>query len=101
MAKKSKIIANQKRQVLVERYRERRAELRDAARDTSLDLAERMAAGRALAKLPRDSAAVRVRNRDQVDGRPRAHLRKFGLSRVNFREAAHRGDLPGITKSSW
>ncbi|WP_026927597.1 30S ribosomal protein S14 [Granulicoccus phenolivorans] len=101
MAKKSKIVANQKRQVLVERYRERRAELRAAARDTSLDLADRMAAGRALAKLPRDSSPSRVRNRDQVDGRPRAYLRKAGLSRVNFREAAHRGDLPGITKSSW
>ncbi|MDN6528562.1 MAG: 30S ribosomal protein S14, partial [Brevibacterium sp.] len=52
-------------------------------------------------KLPRDASQVRVRNRDQVDGRPRGYLRKFGLSRVRFREMAHNGELPGITKSSW
>jgi small subunit ribosomal protein S14 len=101
MAKKSKIAANEKRKAMVERYRERRDALRAAAKDTSLPLEERQAAGRALANLPRDSSRVRVRNRDQVDGRPRGYVGKAGLSRVNFRSAAHRGELPGITKSSW
>jgi small subunit ribosomal protein S14 len=55
----------------------------------------------ALQKLPRDASSVRVRNRDVVDGRPRGHLRKFGLSRVRMREMAHRGELPGVSKASW
>lgn len=101
MAKRSKIVANQRRKVIVDRYAERRSALRDAGRDTSKTLEERMAASRALARLPRDSSAVRVRNRDQVDGRPRGHLRRVGLSRIRFRSLAHRGELPGITKSSW
>ena len=59
------------------------------------------AAVRELQKMPRDASATRLRNRDQIDGRPRAYLRKFGLSRVNLRSLAHRGELPGVTKSSW
>jgi len=101
MAKKSKIVANERRRAMVERYRERRDTLRAAGKDTSLSMEQRQAAVRALAKLPRDSSPVRVRNRDQVDGRPRGHIGKTGLSRINFRTAAHRGELPGITKSSW
>jgi small subunit ribosomal protein S14 len=101
MAKKSKIVANEKRKQMVERYRERRDALRAATKDVSLSFEERQAAVRALAKLPRDSSPARVRNRDQADGRPRGHIGKAGLSRINFREAAHRGELPGITKSSW
>ncbi|WP_435875142.1 30S ribosomal protein S14 [Nonomuraea fuscirosea] len=58
-------------------------------------------AARALARQPRDASATRVRNRDSVDDRPRGHLTMFGLSRVRFREMAHRGELPGITKASW
>jgi len=61
----------------------------------------RVAAQSALQRLSRDSSPVRLRNRDAVDGRPRGHLRKFGLSRVRVREMAHRGELPGIRKSSW
>ncbi|MFT3873412.1 MAG: 30S ribosomal protein S14 [Nocardioides sp.] len=101
MAKKSKIVANEKRKQIVERYRERRDALGAAAKDMSLSASERQAAVRALAKLPRDASPVRVRNRDQTDGRPRGYVGKAGLSRVNFRAAAHRGELPGITKSSW
>lgn len=56
---------------------------------------------RELARQPRDASPVRVRNRDAVDGRPRGHLRKFGLSRVRVREMAHEGQLPGIRKASW
>ncbi|WP_330184864.1 30S ribosomal protein S14 [Nocardia sp. NBC_01503] len=55
----------------------------------------------ALARLPRDASPVRLRNRDAADGRPRGHLRKFGLSRIRVREMAHRGELPGVHKSSW
>lgn len=101
MAKRSKIVANERRKALVERRREQRDELRRRSKDVSLTLQERMAAGRELARLPRDSAPARVRNRDQVDGRPRGHIGKAGISRIRFREAAHRGELPGVTKSSW
>ncbi len=101
MAKTSKIVANQRRIALVERYRERRDALRAQTKDASLTQAERQAASRALAALPRNSSPSRVRNRDQVDGRPRGYVGKAGLSRVRFRHAALRGELPGITKSSW
>lgn len=101
MAKRSKIVANERRRQTVERLAVRRSALRAASRDSKLSLEERMAASRALSGLPRDSSAVRVRNRDQVDGRPRGYLRKAGLSRIRFRAAAHRGELPGVMKSSW
>lgn len=101
MAKRSKIVANERRKEIVARYAEQRDGLRAASKDVSLPLEERMAASRALARLPRDSSPSRVRRRDQVDGRPRGHVGKAGLSRIRFRDAAHRGELPGITKSSW
>lgn len=101
MAKKSKIAANEKRKAIVTRYAERRDELRRAAKDLGTPIEERMAASRALSRLPRDSAAVRVRGRDSVDGRPRGLVGRFGLSRIRFREAAHRGELPGVRKASW
>jgi len=101
MAKRSKIVQNERRREVVARYAERRDALRQASKDLALPLEERMAASRALARLPRDSSPVRVRNRDQVDGRPRGHIGKAGLSRIRFREQAHAGHLPGITKSSW
>lgn len=100
MAKKSKIAANERRKTMVTRYAERRAELKEAIR-TAPGPIERAAAVRALSRLPRDASPVRVRNRDQIDGRPRGYVRKVGLSRINLRALAHRGDLPGITKSSW
>jgi small subunit ribosomal protein S14 len=56
---------------------------------------------RKLQALPRNASPVRLRNRDSIDGRPRAFNRKFGLSRISLREKAHRGELPGVTKSSW
>ncbi|WP_084955712.1 30S ribosomal protein S14 [Thermoactinospora rubra] len=99
MAKKSKIAANERRKIVVARYAVRRAELKEIIRTGTPD--ERAAAVRELNRQPRDASATRVRNRDVVDGRPRGHLTKFGLSRVRFREMAHRGELPGITKASW
>ncbi|MFC4058948.1 30S ribosomal protein S14 [Planomonospora corallina] len=99
MAKKSKITANERRRAVVARHAERRAALKEIVRTGTAE--ERAAAVRALARQPRDASATRIRNRDSVDGRPRGHLSKFGLSRIRFREMAHRGELPGVTKASW
>ncbi|MGK2867923.1 MAG: 30S ribosomal protein S14 [Mycobacterium sp.] len=101
MAKKSKIVANERRRETVARYAERRAVLKELIRKPDTDAAQRVAAQAELQRMPRDASPVRVRNRDAVDGRPRGHLRKFGLSRVRTRELAHRGELPGIRKASW
>ena len=101
MAKKSKIVKNEQRAVVVARYAERRRELKAQIKDTATSYQDRAAAVRALSRLPRDSSPVRLRNRDVADGRPRGYIRKAGLSRIRFREMAHRGELPGITKSSW
>ncbi|MET9057036.1 30S ribosomal protein S14 [Streptomyces antibioticus] len=101
MAKKSKIAKNEKRREIVARYAERRAELKRIVRHPSSTAAERAAAQRELNAQPRDASATRVRNRDQVDGRPRGYFRTFGLSRVGLREQAHAGHLPGVRKSSW
>ncbi len=101
MAKTSKIVADARRRQTVERYADRRAILKEAVRAAAPGSAELEAAVRALSRLPRDSSPVRVRNRDQIDGRPRGVLRKTGTSRIRFRELAHRGELPGIRTSSW
>lgn len=101
MAKKSKIAKNEQRKLVVARWAERRSELKETIRKPSTPDSERAAAQAALQRLPRDATPVRLRNRDAADGRPRGHLRKFGLSRVKVREMAHRGELPGVHKSSW
>ncbi|GGT03200.1 MULTISPECIES: 30S ribosomal protein S14 [Streptomyces] len=101
MAKKAKIAQNEKRKVLAARYAVRRAELKEILRRPSSTEAERSAALAELGRQPRDASSTRVRNRDAVDGRPRGHLRKFGLSRVRVREQAHAGFLPGVARSSW
>jgi len=89
MAKKSKIVKNEKRKVIVERYREIVLELKEKG-----DY-------QALQKLPRNASATRIRNRDSIDGRPRGYMRKFGLSRLKFRDMAHKGEIPGVKKASW
>jgi len=101
VAKKSKIVKNGQRAVVVARYAERRRELKAQIKDSGTSYEDRAAAVRALSRLPRDSSPVRLRNRDVADGRPRGYIRKAGLSRIRFRDMAHRGELPGITKSSW
>ncbi|MEU6437021.1 30S ribosomal protein S14 [Streptomyces albidoflavus] len=101
MAKRSKIARNEHRKAVVERYAARRAALKEIVRRPSSTDAERRDALVELRRQPRDASPTRVRNRDSVDGRPRGHLRKFGLSRVRVREQAHAGFLPGVTKSSW
>lgn len=101
MAKKSKIVKNDERHRIVARYAERRAELKEIIRKPTSTRDQRIAAQQELARQPRNASPVRLRNRDAVDGRPRGHLRKFGLSRVRVREMAHNGELPGVRKSSW
>lgn len=101
MAKKSKIVRNIHRQAVVDRYAEVRQEARRKAMNPHLAADERSEAMRVLHSLPRDASPTRVRGRGASDGRPRGFIRKFGLSRVQFRELALRGDLPGVTKSSW
>ena len=101
MAKKSKIARNDQRKVIVERYAAKRLELKKALVDPAGSDESREAARLGLQKLPRNASPVRLRNRDSIDGRPRGVLSKFGVSRVRFRDMAHRGELPGITKSSW
>ena len=101
MAKKSKIAKNEQRKEIVARYAARRAELKRIIKSPHSTDEERMDAQYELNRQPRDASPIRVRNRDAADGRPRGYLRKFGLSRVRVREMAHRGELPGVRKSSW
>jgi small subunit ribosomal protein S14 len=101
MAKKSKVAAQRRRELTVRKHAARRAEIKETIRLADPGSDELASAVRALSRLPRDSSPVRLRNRDQVDGRPRGYLRKTGTSRIRFRTLAHRGELPGITKSSW
>lgn len=89
MAKKSKVAKAMKQQRMVEKYAEIRRELK-AKGDYE-----------ALRKLPRDSSPTRLKNRCAVTGRPRGYMRKFGMSRIAFREYAHKGQVPGVKKSSW
>ena len=101
MAKKSSVEKNNKRIRMVELYKERRAVLKKATVDLSLTLEDRMAAQAKLAGLPKDSSAIRVRNRCSQTGRARGFLRFFGVSRIVFRELASAGVLPGVRKASW
>jgi small subunit ribosomal protein S14 len=89
MSKKSIKARQAKREHLVELYKERRKAIKEAGDFLALQ------------KLPRDSSPVRLKNRCQLTGRPRAYIRKFGLSRIKFRELALQGKIPGVTKASW
>ncbi|MEO1290979.1 MAG: 30S ribosomal protein S14 [Chloroflexota bacterium] len=89
MAKKSSIAKQKKRQKMVEKYAEERQRLHEAGD------------WEALSKLPRNSSPTRLRNRCGVTGRSRGYIRRFGLSRITFREMALKGEIPGVTKSSW
>ena len=101
MAKVSAVNKNLKRAHLVAKYAEKRAALKAAAKDPNLSFDEQFVARLKLAKLPRNSAKVRIRNRCQVTGRPRGYHRKFKMSRVSLRHLASNGYLPGVVKSSW
>ena len=89
MAKTSIVFKDAKRQKMHTKYRDKRAKLKAAG-----DL-------EGLQKLPRNSSPTRLKNRDMLTGRPRGYMRRFGLDRINFREKASKGEIPGVTKSSW
>ena len=101
MAKKSSIEKNKRRERLVKRFAERRAKLKAVAVDEQRPAEERFAARLKLAELPRNGAAVRVRNRCALTGRARSYYRKFKLSRIALRDLAAAGQIPGMVKSSW
>ena len=101
MAKKSAVEKNARRRRMVARDATKRAELRAIVRDRSREPGERFEAALALAKLPRNGARTRVRNRCALTGRPRGFHRKFGLSRIALRELGSTGQIPGLVKASW
>lgn len=101
MAKTCMVNREVKRLRLVKKYAAKRAELKAAIINTSLSEDERKAAREKLNKMPRDASAVRIRNRCNITGRPHGYYRKFGLGRNKLREAAMRGDVPGLVKASW
>ena len=101
MAKRSMVNRERKRERLVEKYAEKRAGLKRIIKDMSLSPQERNEARIKLNKMPRDSSPSRLRNRCSLTGRPNGYYRKFGLGRNMLREAAMRGDIPGLIKASW
>ena len=101
MAKKSSIEKNNRRMKLVKKFAARRKRLKAVASDMSLDVVARFEANVKLAQLPRNSSPVRVRNRCEVTGRPRAFYGKMRMSRIAVRDLGSQGLIPGLTKSSW
>lgn len=101
MAKKSSVLRNNKRIMLVARHKVLRAQLKEAIRDPKTLDEDRFNAQAKLQKLPKNSCPGRVRNRCQITGRSRSVYRRFGISRITLREYAHKGLLPGVRKASW
>lgn len=101
MAKKSVIARERKRERIVSKYAQKRSALKAIVNSRHEPYEKRMEAQAELQKLPRDASPVRLRLRCYITGRPRGVYRKFGLSRNKLREAAMRGDVPGLVKSSW
>lgn len=101
MAKLSLINRAAKREALVKKFAAKRKELKAIITDQTRSMEDRMEAQRKLQGLPRNANPTRVRNRCRITGRPRGTFRKFGLARNKIREAAMRGDIPGLVKASW
>ncbi|MEM7209829.1 MAG: 30S ribosomal protein S14 [Pseudomonadota bacterium] len=101
MAKNSMVAREVKRAKLVKKFAAKRDALRATIKSANASYDEKMEAGAKLQALPRDSSPSRQRNRCRVSGRPHGYYRKFGLSRNKLREAAMRGDVPGLAKASW
>ena len=101
MAKKSMIAREVKREKLVKKYAAKRAALKAIISDETKPMEERFRASLKLAKLPRNSSAVRLHNRCQLTGRPHAYYRKLKISRIALRELGSAGQIPGMVKSSW
>lgn len=101
MAKVGAIQIQKKRERLVARYAEKRATLKEIANNEDNTPEDRFQARLKLAKLPRNSAPTRLRNRCNISGRPRGYYRKLKMSRIALRELTSNGLVPGMTKSSW
>lgn len=101
MAKVSAVQRDLKRRRMAKKYANKRAALKAKIMDKNIDMEERFAAVLALSDLPKNSAKIRQMNRCALTGRPHAVYRKFKLSRIAVRDLASRGELPGVTKSSW
>lgn len=101
MPKTSAINRNEKRKKLAAKFAAKRAELKATLLNPDTPDEEFYAAQKKLQKLPRNSSAVRIKNRCSLSGRPRAFIRKYGVSRITFRELALSGKIPGVIKSSW
>ena len=101
MAKKSAVNRNNMVKRLVKQYATKRNALKAIANDDNKSLEERFDARLKLAELPRNSSAVRIRNRCDVTGRPRAYYRKLKMSRIALRDLGSIGQIPGLVKSSW
>jgi small subunit ribosomal protein S14 len=101
MAKKSSIEKNNRRRKMVARLSQKRAALKATSADESLSMEERFQARLKLAEMPRNSSAVRVRNRCEITGRPRGYYRKLKMSRIALRDLGSAGLVPGLVKSSW
>lgn len=101
MAKTSVVERQKKREILVQRNFAKRQELKKASVNMNLSEEERQQARVALNKMSPNTSPIRLRNRCQLTGRPRGYFRKFKMSRITFREFAHAGLIPGLTKASW
>lgn len=101
MAKKSSVEKQKRRQETVNRLWDKRQAIKKKSLDIHASAEERELARTALNKMPRNSSRIRLRNRCKLTGRSRGYLRKFGISRLCFRELASTGMIPGVTKSSW
>ncbi len=101
MAKKSQVNRDRRRYQMIQKYAERRAELRKRLNDAGVSIEEKLEIQEAFAKLPRNSCPTRLTRRCEITGRSRAVYRKFRVSRIMLRELTHRGQLPGMRKSSW
>ena len=101
MAKQSSIQKNNKRKLMVKKFRSKRLSLKKKMNDKNLSMEERFKLQSKINDLPRDGSRVRIRNRCELTGRTRGVYRKFGLSRIKIRELSMAGLLPGVVKSSW
>ncbi len=101
MSKTSSVYRNLKRVKMAEKYANRRLKLKEVVMNKNASPEERFQATLKLAEMPRNSAKIRVRNRCKLTGRSRSYYRKFGLSRVELRDLASFGEIPGLVKSSW
>ncbi len=101
MAKTSSVEKNKRRIKLTKSYANKRNILKAVIKNKELPLEERFKAGLKLAEMPRNGSAVRIRNRCEVSGRPRAYYRKLKMSRIALRDLGNKGQIPGLVKSSW